>query len=307
MKSILISESEKQRILNMHKNAIKRQYLGEQVNTEPGTVIAQSRTQDLIDGTKGEINYIGFSVNGDEHRGKQYYYMCMPNFESTPQQIVGVNKAGAIFDGNSNPKTVAELDLKGNYTQEFRTACGNIYAHFAKKRETFCTNPKNKTKPNFSWNCPQYTDEAKSAAAAAEASSQDAAQQEKLKAEKEAKIAATQAANTAATEKARAEGDAVMGANALSFATPFNKLMNELMGLVEGTAESNYAMGTQQDIEAKINQLQEYWNANTKGKFTATNADEKTPYSVGKALRFIPRLIKTAKTKYPSMTATFVK
>jgi hypothetical protein len=83
--------------------------------------------------------------------------------------------------------------------------------------------------------------------------------------------------------------------------------MNELMDLVEGTAESNYAMGTQQDIEAKINQLQEYWNANTKGKFTATNADEKTPYSVGKALRFIPRLIQTAKTKYPSMTATFVK
>lgn len=307
MKKFIITESEKERILNMHRNAIKRQYLGEQVNTEPGTVIAQTRAQDLIDGTKGEINYIGFSVNGDEHRGKQYYYMCMPNFESTPAEIVGINKAGAIFDGNSNPKTVAELGLKGNYTQEFRTACSNIYAHFAKKRETFCTNPKNKTKPNFAWNCPQYTDEAKSAVAAAEASSQDAAQQEKLKAEKEAKITATQAANTAAAEKERAEGDAVMGQYALSFATPFNKLMKELMDLVEGTAESNWAMGTQQDIEAKINQLQEYWNANTKGKFTAINADEKTPYSVGKALRFIPKLIQTAKTKYPSMTATFVK
>ena len=307
MSKFIISESEKERILNMHKNAIKRQYLGEQVNSEPGTVIAQSRTQDLIDGTKGEINYIGFSVNGDEHRGKSYYYMCMPNFESTPAEIVGINKAGAIFDGDSNPKTVAELGMKGNYTQEFRTACSNIYAHFAKKRETFCTNPKNKTKPNFSWNCPQYTDEAKSAAAAAETASQDAAQQEKLKADKEAKIAATQAANLDASTKANAEADASMAASAVSFATPFNKLYNELMGLVEGTAESNYAMGTQQDIEAKINQLQEYWNTNTNGKFTASSADETSPYSVKKALRFIPKLIQTAKTKYPSMTATFVK
>lgn len=308
MKSILITESEKQRILNMHKNAIKRQYLGEQVNTEPGTVIAQTREQSLIDGTKGDITSIGFTINGTEHKGKQYYYHCVPSFDSTPEQIVGVNKSGAIYDGNSNLKTVAELGMKGNYTQEFRTACANIYAHFAKKRETFCTNPKNKTKPNFSWNCPQYTDEAKSAAAAAEASSQDAAQQEKLKADKEAKIAATQAANSEATAKANAEGDASMAANAVSFATPFNKLYNELMGLVEGTAESNYAMGTQQDIEAKINQLQSYWsNPDAKGKFTASSADETSPYSVKKALKFIPKLIQTAKTKYPSMTATFVK
>jgi hypothetical protein len=303
MKKFIITESEKERILNMHRNAIKRQYLKES-EVEQGNVMAQAREQSLIDGTKGDITSIGFSIVGTPG---QYYYNCVPSFDSKPEEIVGDNKAGAIYDGNFNLKTAAELGMTGNYTQEFKTACANIYTNLANKRKTFCVDPKNKTKPNFSWNCPQYTDEAKSAAAAAEASSQDAAQQEKLKAEKEAKIAATQAANTAAAEKARAEGDAVMGANALSFATPFNKLYNELMGLVEGTAESNWAMGTQQDIEAKINQLQEYWNANTKGKFTATNADEKTPYSVGKALRFIPRLIQTAKTKYPSMTATFVK
>lgn len=301
----LISEEEKGRILEMHQNAIKRQYLGEQsVSTEPGTVITQSRDQEVIDGTKGTITSIGFSVIPSS---TQYYYQCVPGFESTPEEIVGTNKSGAIFDANNNLKTPEELGMKGNYTQEFRTACSNIYAELAKKRKTFCANPKNKTKPNFSWNCPQYTDEAKSAAAAAEASSQDAAQQEKLKAEKEAKIAATQVANTEKARTAAAEGDVAMAANAVSFATPFNKLYNELMDLVEGTAESNYAMGTQQDIEAKINQLQEYWNTNTKGKFTASSADETSPYSVKKALRFIPKLIQTAKTKYPSMTATFVK
>lgn len=303
MNKFIITESEKERILNMHRNAIKRQYLKE-AEVEQGNVMAQAREQSLIDGTRGDITSIGFSIVGTPG---QYYYNCVPSFDLKPEEIVGANKAGAIFDGNFNVKTPAELGLTGNYTQEFKTACSNIYTELTKKRQTFCVDPKNKTKPNFAWHCPQYTDEAKSAAAAAEAESQDAAQQEKLKADKEAKIAASQDANLAATQKSIADADAVAVAKAKSFAPPFNQLYKELLGLVEGTAETNWAMGTQQDIEAKIKQLQEYWSNNQEGKFTAKEANETLPYSVGKALRFIPKLIQTAKTKYPSMTATFVK
>lgn len=154
MKKFIITESEKERILNMHKNAIKRQYLSEQsVSTEPGSVIAQARSQDLVD---GGMNYIGFSVNGDPQR-KTYYYNCTASFDSTPAEQVGSQKAGAIFDEDGNVKTVAELGIKGDYTQQFRTACGNIYTWIANKRKTFCADPKNKTKPNFAWNCPKST------------------------------------------------------------------------------------------------------------------------------------------------------
>ena len=153
MNKFIITESEKERILNMHKNAIKRQYLSEQaVSTEPGSVIAQARSQDLIDGTKGDMTSIGFSIVGKQG---QYYYNCVPSFNSTPEKHVGANKSGAIFDGNYKLYTPTDLGMTGDYTQQFRTACSNIYANLANKRKTFCADPKNKTKPNFAWNCPQ--------------------------------------------------------------------------------------------------------------------------------------------------------
>ena len=113
MKKFIITESEKERILNMHRNAIKRQYLKE-AEVEPGTVIAQARSQELIDGTKGDITSIGFSVVG---RKGQYYYLCVPSFDSTPEQIVGANKSGAIFDGNYKLYTPTDLGMTGDYTQ----------------------------------------------------------------------------------------------------------------------------------------------------------------------------------------------
>ena len=277
----IITESEKERILNMHKNAIKRQYLGEQVNTEPGTVIAQNRDQSLIDGTKGDITSIGFSINGDEHKGKQYYYQCVPSFDSTPEQIVGANKSGAIFDGNFNLKTAAELGMKGDYTQQFRTACSNIYANLANKRETFCTNPKNKTKPNFSWNCPQYTDEAKSAAAAAEASSQAAAQQEKLKAEADA-------AQKAKEDAERAKRDAENASNAKSnqeFTTKMAEYRTKLNG---------YDNMTQEQLETLINEINAYWKSSLLAR---ADSEAESTYR-----RVFPKFNTEFKTKFPAIT-----
>lgn len=305
MKKFLISESEKQRILGMHKRAIRKEWvLNEDV--KDGTVMAQARDQSYIDGTQGDMTDIAFSVVG---RPGQYYYKCTANFNSTPEQQVGAEKAGAIYDRDFNLKTVAELGITGDYMSEFRNACGSVYEILRKKRETFCPNPKNKTKPNFAWNCPQYTDEAIAAAAEQEKSAAAAAQTEKNKAEAEAKISATQAANLAASQKEIQQGDLIMAANGESFGTPFNKLYQELSDLVEGTSASNYEMGSQQDIEAKINQLQAMWSdPNLKGKDVAQSADPRyESYSIAKALKFIPKLIQTAKTKYPSMTATFVK
>jgi hypothetical protein len=145
------------------------------------------------------------------------------------------------------------------------------------------------------------------AAAEREKSAAASAQAEKDKAAAAAKEKADMDARTAAHQKAKAEHDAPYNMAVEKFATSFNQLFKELTDLVEGTAESNYAMGSQQNIEDKINQLQTLWSdPNSKGKSEAKSLDQNDPDSISKALKFIPKLIQTAKTKYPSMTATFV-
>jgi hypothetical protein len=147
----VITEEEKSRILNMHKNAIKRQYLREGLG-DPGTINAQAREQTYVD--QG-MNYIGFTLYGENNTRNTYYYNCTASFDSTPEEQIGSQKAGAIFDGDGNVKTATELGMTGDYNSQLRTACQNIYTWIANKRKTFCADPKNKTKKNYGWNCPQ--------------------------------------------------------------------------------------------------------------------------------------------------------
>ena len=274
MKKFIITESEKERILNMHRTAIKRQYLGEQsVSTEPGTVIAQTRDQSLIDGTQGDITYIGFSINGDAHRGKQYYYMCVPSFDSTPEELVGINKSGAIFDSNSNLKTPEELGMKGNYTQEFRTACSNIYANLANKRKTFCADPKNKTKPNFSWNCPQPTTPSQTASDQS-VDTQKAAEE------------AQKAKDDAYISKIGAE-QASEAKDAQEFTTKMAEYRTKLNG---------YDNMTQEELEALINEVNAYWK-----KSLLARADSPAEQTYR---RVFPKFNTEFKTKFPSITVS---
>ena len=274
MKKFIITESEKERILNMHRNAIKRQYLGEQsVNTEPGTVIAQTRDQSLIDGTKGDITSIGFSINGDEHKGKQYYYQCVPSFDSTPEQIVGANKSGAIYDGNFNLKTAAELGMTGNYTQEFRTACANIYANLANKRKTFCADPKNKTKPNFGWNCPQPV----------ETPSQVGSTQSV-----DTKKAEADAAQKAKEDAERAKRDAENASEAKSI-QEFTTKMAEYRTKLNG-----YDNMTQEQLETLINEINAYWKSSLLAR---ADSEAESTYR-----RVFPKFNTEFKTKFPAIT-----
>jgi hypothetical protein len=274
MNKFIITESEKERILNMHRNAIKRQYLGEQsVNTEPGTVIAQTREQSLIDGTKGDITYIGFSINGDEHKGKQYYYNCTASFDSTPAEQVETGKAGAIFDGNSNIKTVAELGMKGNYTQEFRTACANIYANLANKRKTFCADPKNKTKPNFAWNCPQP------AATPSQVGSTQSVDTKKAEAD-----AAQKAKDDSLTAKRSAE-NASEAKSTQEFTTKMGEYRTKLNGVDNMT---------QEQLESLINEINAYWKSSLLAR---SDSEAESTYR-----RVFPKFNTEFKTKFPAIT-----
>lgn len=273
MKKFIITESEKERILNMHKNAIKRQYLGEQkINTEPGTVIAQTREQNLIDGTKGDITYIGFSINGDEHIGKQYYYNCTASFDSTPAEQVETGKAGAIFDGNSNIKTVAELGMKGNYTQEFRTACANIYANLANKRKTFCADPKNKTKPNFAWNCPQPVSTPSQVGSSVSVDTQKGADE-------------AQKVKDDAQRQKRESEQASEAKDLQSFTTKMSEYRTKLNGVDNMT---------QEQLESLINEINTYWKSSLLAR---ASSEAESTYR-----RVFPKFNTEFKTKFPAIT-----
>ena len=277
MKKFIITESEKERILNMHRNAIKRQYLGEQTkygygrDPEPGKVTAQARSQDLIDGTKGNMTSIGFSIEGKP--GLTYYYKCTADFDSTPEQQVGAEKAGAIFDGDNNVKTAAELGMTGDYTQQFRTACSNIYANLANKRKTFCADPKNKTKPNFAWNCPQPV------ATPTQVGSTQSVDTKKAEAD---------AAQKAKEDAERAKSDAertAEGAKMQGFSTKMAEYRTKLDG---------YDGMTQEQLETLINEINAYWKSSLLAR---ADTEDEVRYR-----RLFPKFNTEFKTKFPAIT-----
>jgi hypothetical protein len=63
MKNFLITEEEKSRILNMHKNAIAKQYLSEQGTPDPATQPTQNTQQDWVQFTQSFPSYIQSNKN----------------------------------------------------------------------------------------------------------------------------------------------------------------------------------------------------------------------------------------------------
>jgi hypothetical protein len=106
-----------------------------------------------------------FNVYNDKGQvAKQYYYTCVPNRDLPLDKQPWDDKVGAISDG-SNPVAASQLKLLPGWEEKLKVACKSQYDNLAKWRKTFCANLKNKTKPNYAWNCPEA---AKPVAAAAE-------------------------------------------------------------------------------------------------------------------------------------------
>jgi hypothetical protein len=130
-----------------------------------GDIEASSRELAYIDGTEGTMTDAVFQVYNNGSMGKQYFYNCVAEKDTTPDQHVGTNKPGAMYDTNGTLTTPAQLGLIPGYQNKLSVACKPVYDYLAKWRKTFCANLKNKTKPNYAWNCPEA---AKPVAAAAE-------------------------------------------------------------------------------------------------------------------------------------------
>ena len=86
-------------------------------------------------------------------KGRQYYYTCVSNRDLPLDKQTWDQKAGAISDG-SNPVAASQLKLLPGWEGKLSFACKSQYDNLAKWRQTFCANLKNKTKPNYAWNCP---------------------------------------------------------------------------------------------------------------------------------------------------------
>jgi hypothetical protein len=153
MKKFLITEVEKARILGMHYNAMGKSLVNEEVG-DPGTINAAEREQEYVD---GGMSYIGLDYYDENRNRKAYYYQCTPSIHSTADDWNKPgNRAGDFTDGEGNfIGTAAQLGLKGDYNTQLKNACQNIYTFYNNYKKTFCANPKNKTKDNYKWLCPQ--------------------------------------------------------------------------------------------------------------------------------------------------------
>jgi hypothetical protein len=271
----LISEEEKSRILNMHKNAIKRQYLKEQEPTVVGNIYNAGRSDSLVE--QG-MYYIGFSVGGDK---TQYYYQCIwdPNsFYDVTTNKGTSQEPGAIFGSGGkvikNPE--ATLGLTGNWKEQLKNGCATSYSQLQKFRDTHCPNQKDKV-----WKSPEHY---KQQCEGWNISKQNDAKQAAA-AEAEAATAASQKAATDAEIQKRAamsSEDAAMGRN---FATTMADYRSKL---------DKFESMTQEELETLINEINAYWK---KSLLARADSEAEKTYR-----RVFPKFNTEFQTKFPTLT-----
>jgi hypothetical protein len=162
MKNILLSlnESEKKRIIEMHKNATKKHYILEQGGadfdkyvqvylngTQQGAFLTTYSTVSAEDVKEGR-DYIGFQVlkrgtNGYEFKdNNQYYYQCVAE-EGLP--------AGTVYDSDfkSKPDILADLKKGGSpFMNFFNAGCKASYDAAKGKQQAAAAQRLKKEAPN---------------------------------------------------------------------------------------------------------------------------------------------------------------
>jgi hypothetical protein len=271
----VITEEEKSRILNMHKNAIKRQYLKEQEPTVAGNVYNAGREETLV---KQGMYYIGFQIGGSN---KQYYYQCIwdPNSFYDATKIKGtIQEPGAIFDGNSNivSKPETTLGLTGNWKEQFKNGCATSYSELQKFRDAHCPNQKDTV-----WKSPEHY---KQQCEGWNISKQNDANQAAA-AEAEAKTAATQKAATDAEIQKRAASSAEDAAMGRNFATTMADYRSKL---------DKFESMTQEELETLINEINAYWK---KSLLARADSEAEKTYR-----RVFPKFNTEFQTKFPTLT-----
>jgi uncharacterized protein YccT (UPF0319 family) len=127
MNKILISESEKARILGMHYNAMGKKLIkeGNEFRMTPEETKATGLTS-VIEPDEYRFDAGGFNIFFDtdkfEMRDKTLYYDCIQDPRDKEDK-----PAGSMYDEVGNPITAAQAGLKGPYIDIFRKYCKSAY------------------------------------------------------------------------------------------------------------------------------------------------------------------------------------
>jgi hypothetical protein len=117
--------------------------------------------------------------------------------------------------------------------KELKGACQNIYAYYENYKKTFCADPKNKTKDNYKWLCPQESPQVQVAAATTTWSDKAMADMAKSTKTREEKMAAIQAeaakvmANTTFLSPEKEKGQLDLDANTVSSILIYSSYLSE--------------------------------------------------------------------------------
>ena len=292
MKKLIITESEKQRILEMHKRAIRKEFLIEQdVDVE---LYKKANVQQTVPVTADEVADGRVSTSLNDINGNQLYYTCIrdPRVSKADADKDPTYNAGSLYDANFK-------DVKNNtilkapyYEQIAQGNCRAAYSWLNSWRFENCPKLNANTHWDYSYQCSSTMASLKRGeeqAAADEVSAKEKAASDAAAAkEKEASDARDLAKNTERQQTST---------SGQSFADPFNKLYNDLF-----TKVSSSPMGTQQEIEGLINQLN---TMITDPNMKTARYNAKDLGLITSSLKNIPKLIQTAKETYPNISATF--
>jgi len=119
-----------------------------------GDIEAFPRKPEQIEGGMRDAVFQVFDYKGQRGQ-QQYFYTCVSNRDLPLDKQTWDQKAGAISNGSGKSVTASQLGLIPGWEGKLSVACKSQYDNLAKWRETFCANLKNKTKPNYAWNCPE--------------------------------------------------------------------------------------------------------------------------------------------------------
>jgi hypothetical protein len=276
----VITEEEKSRILNMHKNAIKRQYLKEQdTNFGPEFEAANIRgisADEVVDNTSGKGTGMNIAIN--DINGNQLYYTCVTDPRLSKKELdenPNIYTAGSLYDSDfKNVKN--DTILTGNWETLAKKNCGAVYKFVNDWRTENCPKLNAQTYWNYNNQCSTYLRSKqmeKDQVAAAEADSKKAAEDAAQKAATDAEIQKRAASNAE---------DAAMGRNFVTTMADYRSKLDKFESM------------TQEELETLINEINAYWK---KSLLARADSEAEKTYR-----RVFPKFNTEFQTKFPTIT-----
>lgn len=275
----LISEEEKSRILEMHQNATKKQYLKEQ-DTNFGPEFEKANIRSMAaDETITKDSGVGtaMSIAINDINGNQLYYTCITDprlskkdLEANPE----IYTTGSLYNGDfKNVKN--NTILTGNWEDLAKRYCKAQYTFVNNWRDENCPKLNAQTYWNYNNQCSTYL------------RSQQIQKDQAAAAEADAKKAATDAAQKAKDDAERAKSDAERAADNAKM-QEFSTKMADYRTKLDG-----YDNMTQEQLETLIKEINAYWKSSL---IHRSSEDEKRYRSV------FPKFNTAFKTKFPAIT-----